>query len=186
MTYTDEEIIEAIAKNDNSGYLAIYHDRTRQLKQYIVNNGGTQDDADEIEQKTIVILFEKIVLKSFELNKETKLSTFLYAVARNLWRKEKMRMVDKPLPLSIPNNLIETDEEFLFETRDEDEKLLVQALATLGEKCQKVLKAKYYLMKSDRELSRELGDIEEGALRKKRYKCMQQLKRSFSTLKKSL
>ena len=82
--YSDQEIIEAIRSGDERGYKAIFINRTATLKRYVRSNGGNAQDADNIEQKTILILYEKIISDTFKLNPNTRLSTFLYSIGRNL------------------------------------------------------------------------------------------------------
>jgi RNA polymerase sigma factor (sigma-70 family) len=188
-TFTDQQIIEAIKKDDQSGYLAIYHSRTGQLKNHILGNGGSQADADEIEQKTIVILYEKIVNNTFVLNPGTKLSTFLYAIGRNLWLKRHASASKTTLLGDNHESINDVDydlDEYRFEAQDREESLLIQAIAKLGEKCQTILKAKYYQKISDRDLSLQMGDMQESTIRKKRYKCIMQLKNHFDKLNNNL
>ena len=186
LDYTDNDIVEAIEKGNNNGYLAIYHSRTKQLRNFVVNNGGSHEDADEIEQKTIVILYEKVTQSSFQLYGGTKLSTYLYGIAKNLWIKHKESSSKIVSSDSIAHRGSYEVDEDRFEAIDEDERKLVLAIENLGDKCQKILKAKYYRRISDNKLSIELGDTEENMIRKKRYKCMQQLKRHFNILKNVL
>src|SRR5437879_11837482 len=58
--------------------------------QLIINNSGTPDDAKDIYQEAIIVLYNKIKKGDFELN--SKLKTFIYSVCRRLWLKRLNQM----------------------------------------------------------------------------------------------
>ena len=153
--YSDEEIIAGILKNDKNAFKAIFHNRTVSLKRFVLNNGGSQHETDEIEQKSVVLLYEKLAFHSLRLNPGTQLSTFIFAIGKNLWYQELRRKARK---INLDDlGEISTDLEDVslheFEATDEEEKLLISKLNQLSKLCQQLLKAKYYERISDKALS---------------------------------
>lgn len=173
---TDSEILTGISARSDQAFQAIYHDRTIQLKNYITNNNGSPADAQDIEQKTIIVLYEKVISGHFSLT--SKLSTFLFSVGRNLWLKELRK---KSLTNSLADDAYNDYEDinFTMEAEDDQEERLLSCLQQLGVACQRLLRGKYYDKMSDKDLSEALGDISEENVRKRRYKCIQKLKKFF-------
>lgn len=181
--YKDSQLIEGIKRRDGEAIKQLYHYHTGAFKTMILNNGGTKTDADDIEQLVIIHLYEKVITSDFKLT--AKLSTYLYSVARNMWLK---RASKKNLTLSSDDdtlNLPEISEEIeiQIDPKDDEEEILVKSIANLGDTCKQILTKFYYEKKSMRTISNELPDFTEDNLRKRKYKCMQQLKKIFEQKK---
>lgn len=178
-TYTDAAILDGIKNNDRQAYKAIYYDRVKSLRTYVLNNNGTTDDAYDIEQKSIIVLYEKVIAGHFVLT--SKLSTYLQAVGRNLWLKE-LKIKGKYINESSYGDIDigQSEEiELQLEPKNDDEAKLLKALNKLGEICQKLLKGKFYDNQSDKELSELMVDMTTENVRKRRYKCLQKMKKLF-------
>jgi len=52
----------------------------------VQQNNGSDDDAKDLFQEAMIILYEKVQQGDFDLY--SKLKTFLYAVCRRLWQKK--------------------------------------------------------------------------------------------------
>ena len=53
--------------------------------QLVLKNNGSEDDAKDIFQEAVIVLYNKVQTGNFELS--SKLNTFLYSVCRRLWLK---------------------------------------------------------------------------------------------------
>ena len=83
---TDNEIILGILNNSSSTLQYLYKAYYPMILQLIINNNGSEHDAKDIYQESIIILHDKIKSGDFELT--SKLKTFLYSVCRRLWLKK--------------------------------------------------------------------------------------------------
>lgn len=181
--YNDSQLIEGIKRKEAQAFKQLYRYHTGAFKAMILSNGGTQTDADDIEQLVIIHLYEKVITGDFKLT--AKLSTYMYSVARNMWLK---RASKKNLTLSSDDdtlNLPEISEEIeiQIDPKDDEEEILVKSIANLGDTCKQILTKFYYEKKNMRTISNELPDLTEDNLRKRKYKCMQQLKKIFQQKK---
>ena len=61
----------------------VYQKYFKQTEAYILKNNGSRDDARDVFQEVMLILLEKLDDPDFEMT--SSLSTYLYAVSRNLW-----------------------------------------------------------------------------------------------------
>lgn len=67
-------------------YGKIYQQHFPSIKRYILNNSGTEADAEDIFQDAMVVILEKYMLDDFKLT--ATLKTYIYAVSKNLWLKK--------------------------------------------------------------------------------------------------
>ena len=101
-------LLKGLAKNDKKATETIYRSNFNVIQAMILNNNGDEDDAKDIFQESMVVLFEKSRLADFELTCSIK--TFLYSVARRLWLKK----------LASNNKTISHHEEIDIVSVDED------------------------------------------------------------------
>jgi RNA polymerase sigma factor (sigma-70 family) len=172
---TDQQLIESIHRNDDSALAHLYEKNIRMIIKYILQNNGTEKDADVYLQDALVILWEKIRRQDFTL--KSKLSTFLYSVVKNLWLRELARRkkftgldVLQDQPASNP----ESDDEIESE---EVKEIVKNCMARLSEICRKILIAFYYDELSMQEISRQLGLANEDVAKSKKYQCKKELER---------
>jgi len=175
-TYNDLEIIDGIKRNEDNAYKAIFYNRTNSIRKFILKNSGDEEDAKEIEQKTILILFKKIRDNNFELKQGVKLSTFLFSIAKNLWYKD-LKKKNKSVSLDLnPDHMDIQLPELDITIRDEKEALLLNELESLSERCRTILHSRYFLKISYQRIATVLGDTTPDNARKNKAKCMKKLK----------
>ena len=87
---TDSEIILGILNNSDSILNRLYVGYFPMVLQLIINNNGDGDDAKDVYQEAIIILYNKVKTGDFELS--SKLKTYLYSVCRRLWLKRLGQM----------------------------------------------------------------------------------------------
>ena len=84
--YLQESVLlKGLANNDKEAVETIYKDNYNLVQQLVINNNGTEDDARDIFQEALIILYQKAKSDSFELNCQIK--TYVYSVSRRLWLK---------------------------------------------------------------------------------------------------
>ena len=112
------------------------------IQAFIVKNNGYPDDARDIFQEAMIVLFEKAKSSSFVLTCQIK--TYLYSVCRRLWLKKlqkqnrynpSIEMIEETIPVE--------DEIELHEKRNEDFILMENTLSKIGEPCKSLLEAFY-------------------------------------------
>src|SRR5579859_3825256 len=85
-TETNEhKLLEGLAQNDRKAIETIYKQHFNMVQSLILSNNGYPDDARDIFQEAMIVLYEKARSGSFELNSQLK--TYLYSVCRRLWLK---------------------------------------------------------------------------------------------------
>ena len=145
----------------------------------VLNNNGNEDDAKDIFQESVIILYNKVQSGSFELN--SKLKTFLYSVCRRLWLKrlnQKSRNVPGDL-MDLEN--VESVEMDLADHEEKDAKFrqMEKALQLLGEPCKTIIEDYYMQNKSMQDISEKFGYTNADNAKTQKYKCLQRLKKLF-------
>jgi RNA polymerase sigma factor (sigma-70 family) len=83
--YTLGEIIDGIQKRDNKVLTLIYKELFPGISNYILNNGGSSDDAKDVFQESIIIIFRQI--EDNKLDIKTGFDSYLYGIAKLIWLK---------------------------------------------------------------------------------------------------
>lgn len=169
----DEYLLHGILRHDHKVIRHLYRNHLSGLHSFITLQGGSSDLADDIQQDVIIHIYEKVTLGKFVLNPGTKLSTYLFSVGKYMFYK-RMRKPFLPEE-AIPEPLFEDEDEDVDSKYSDEE--VEDALEDLDPICKKILYRVYYDMKSMREIAQELQTISEDNLRKRKYKCMQKIKK---------
>lgn len=146
--------------------------------QLIINNNGTPDDAKDIYQEAIIVLYNKIKKGDFELN--SKLKTFIYSVCRRLWLKRLSQMSRYSGDLHDFQDFLPVEDE-LEEQNERDAQFgkMQQALQLLGEPCKTIIEDFYIHDRSMQEICESFGYTNADNAKTQKYKCLQRLKKLF-------
>ncbi len=171
-------LLKGLAAGDRKVIEGIYKDHFNMIQSLIVNNNGSADDAQDIFQEAMVVLYEKVRTGSFELN--CQLKTYLYSVSKRLWLKrlqQNSRLWSQEID---PETTIQVDEEIAtHEKRDAEFELMSQAIQRLGEPCKSLLEA-YYLKKMNmQDIALQFGYTNSDNAKNQKYKCLMRLKKLF-------
>lgn len=161
------EYVAGIARNDSSILQKIYQESLPEVIKYIKRNSGNLDDAKDIFQEAILIIYNKAKQETLELT--TTFHVYLFSICKNLWLKKLRSKNSKVLPLSTTWGLkidADYDEQFI---KSRKWKLFNKKFQSLAEECQKVLQM-LFNGQSGKEIAAAMGYTEDYAKRKK-YKC---------------
>lgn len=172
----DGEIILRIKKGDEAALDYLYKKHYKMMAKMILRNSGTEDEAKDIFQDALVVFWEKVVSDKLVLT--SKISTFLYSICQNLWRKE----LDRKSKLSAEevDNIDDTDP-------DLQEKITIvnQCIAMLGDTCKKLLMHYYFDKLSMSDIAEKMGFANADTAKTKKYKCKQELDKKIKSLYKA-
>lgn len=178
-TYDQEQaLLEGLVANDTNSIETIYRENYAAIQAFIIRNSGYPDDARDIFQEAMIVLFEKTKSGSFTLS--CQLQTYLYSVCRRLWLK-RLQKQNRFAP-SVENmvEIIPVDEEMdLHEKLDNDFMLMESALKKIGQPCRRLLEAFYIEKKSMPEIAESFGYTNSDNAKTQKYKCLMRLKKLF-------
>jgi len=175
--FTAEEILDGIRDKNNDILTFVYKEYYPFIKKYILNNNGNKQDAEDIFQETIVMIYRKV--EEGQLSLDCSLKTYIYSVCRILWLKELetrklIRNNDPEL-----KNIVDPEVNFYLENGDLEKKKLIQEhLMHLKENCRQILTLFYAGVPSD-EITEILGMSSTANTRQKKNRCKEKLIKSI-------
>ncbi len=174
----EKTLLEGLAKEDKASIEQIYRDNYSMIQSFILNNNGTTDDAADIFQETMIVLFEKSKSPDFELN--CQLKTYIYSVSRRLWLKRLQQLQRFSRQADEVADIVPVDEDLeLHEKRQQDFSIMETAMGKIGEPCKSLLEAYYIQKKQMQQIADEFGYTNADNAKTQKYKCLVRLKKLF-------
>jgi RNA polymerase sigma factor (sigma-70 family) len=176
---TDEKaLLKGLAQNDRKSVETIYKLFYNMVQSLIINNNGSADDARDIFQETVIVLYEKAKTGTFELN--CQLKTYVYSVSRRLWLK-RLQQQQKYFPdVSSLEETVPVEEEVEgHNQRNSEFQMMEKALLHLGEPCRSLIEAFYLQKKSMTDIAGHFGYTNADNAKNQKYKCLMRLRKLF-------
>jgi len=170
-------LLQGLARNDKKAVETIYKENYNMVQALVINNNGSSEDAKDIFQETIIVLYEKVQSGTFELNCQIK--TFVYSVSRRLWLKRLLQQ--NRVSLSDGNEEIVSVDEDVEEhdRRNMEFAMMEKAMSGLGEPCKSLLEAFYMQKRTMQEIAGSFGYTNAENAKNQKYKCLMRLKKLF-------
>lgn len=172
--FSVEEIIEGIKARDNCVLQYIYKNHYPSIHHFIVTNSGSQDDAKDIFQESIIVIYRKVKeQKHFLLNSSFK--TFIYSIARNLWLKHLRAIKYEGQKIKDQQQYIELKDE-PFKVSNEDLKLHLyqKYFKLLPDDCQNILNLTVRDI-PQKEIAQAMNLKSENYVKKRKHNCKEKL-----------
>ena len=174
----EQALLQGLARSDKKAVETIYKSHYNMVQSLILNNSGSADDAKDIFQETMIVLYEKVRAGGFELNCQIK--TYVYSVSRRLWLKRLQQMNRYAPALQGLENSVSVEEEMEQHEKINDEfQAMEKAIGSLGEPCKSLLEAYYFQKKSMHEIAAGFGYTNADNAKNQKYKCLMRLKKIF-------
>lgn len=166
MKINDNIILKRMKSGDESALDYLYKKNYRNMVSLVMKNSGSEDEARDIFQDALIVFWQKANDPSFQLT--SKISTYLYSVCQNLWRKE----------LDRKKRFEESDKEESTENTFEKEEMVQivhDCINELGESCKEILTLYYFDGLSMEKIAEKMGLANSDTAKTKRYKCKKRL-----------
>jgi len=179
----DLEIIQGIRERDNDILEYLYNEYFGLVYNLVSQSNGNEDDARDVLQEAIVLIYNKIRNESLELNASFK--TYLYSISRYIWMRELRRR-----DIEFNHVLYYTDRsETLTDTLNSDYeqqqryRLYQEHFNKLGKECRSVLRM-FLRNCSLAHIAKKMGYKSEKFAKKKKYTCKEQLVKAIKNDKR--
>jgi RNA polymerase sigma factor (sigma-70 family) len=175
--YSDEAIIEGLRLRSDYIIKFIYQEYFPVIKYLVNSNGGYDEDAEDVFQDGLIIIYKK--LKDNELVLSSSYKTFLYSICRNLWLQKLNKKTALNRSFSEIEQYIELPGDILSEVQNEENekyRLFQVHFLSLGEDCQKVLKL-FMHKTSLRDVAQIMGYKTEKYAKLRKFLCKEDLKK---------
>ncbi len=174
----DSEIIKFLqsgkANQQEKAFRYLYRSYFGLIESLVLTNSGTKEDAADIFQDGLIVLFNNAKKDVFQL--KSTLKTYLYSICRNLWLM-KLRSSKRETALEDKHETIQIQEDH-FNTLvvDEKRKLLLDLLQELGDDCRTILELFYFRKLKMSEIKARLNMASEQVAKNKKSKCMKNIR----------
>lgn len=177
--YSNLDLLNGIRRNDTIVLQYIYKNFYSKINFFIKKNSGDDDDANDIFQEAIIIIYRK--LKANELVLDCTFETYLYSVCRFLWLKQlEKRKVEKEKIKDNHDYNEDIYDDGLEKVADLNERyrLYQKHFINLGKDCQKVLQL-YFDKVPLKNIAQIMGFKSEKYAKKRKFKCKEYLIKSI-------
>jgi len=169
---TKEIIIKGIRNQDKTILKAIYYTYFPVVKKIVQDNMGSEEDAKDVFQEAIIIIYRRIKEGNLEIH--TTFKTYIYSICRFMWKKElavSKENIDNLTVFLEYENLPDVNiDEY---KKHKQYKLYQKHFRKLEKGCRKTLKM-FLKNKSLQEIAEKL-DLSYDYIRIKKRRCKEQL-----------
>jgi RNA polymerase sigma factor (sigma-70 family) len=176
----EEGLIRSLAEGDSKTIRHIYKTCYPVIEKMIFKMNGTTDEAYDVFQDTMTILYEKA--RQGDLRLTCRFSTYLTSVARHLWMRRLSNK--KKLGLSVLHDDVDYEiaagqDAGRFQEFERNADRLELCFEQIGEPCHSILKAFYLENKSMQVIADEFGYTSPDNAKTQKYKCLNRLRKLF-------
>ncbi len=178
---TDQETFSGLKARDNQAYEILYKFYFPSVRNFITKNSGTEDDAKDVFQETLIVLLEKVSSDGFNLT--SSLKTYVFAISSNLWLK-RLRATSRfsATKIDVYEQYLIDYEEAETEIHKEHQRKTSSIFSRMTHKCIILLKAIFYDGKNISEVTEEFGYTNKHSAQNQKYKCLEQARKGADTL----
>ncbi|MGV3587712.1 MAG: RNA polymerase sigma factor [Adhaeribacter sp.] len=175
---SEKELLIALRQGEPNAYENIYRKSLPTIISFVYLNSGQEEDARDLLQEALIVLFRKLQQPEFVLT--CKVTTFIYAVCRNMWLHQLVKQggvqpdINDIYPTKhLPENAAEEERDLL----DKKLELAFKDLDAIG---QQILIKYYFDNQSLEEIAHALNFPSANAVKVKKFRCIQKLKDALS------
>lgn len=162
----DSEILDRISRGDERVLDHLYKKYYRMMIKIVLSNNGTEDEAKDVYQEALLAFWQKAARGDLVLT--SKISTYLYSICLNQWRKE----LDRKSRLSSE----EVDgEDYQQHEAKERLKIVKECIEQLGDVCKNVLTYYYFDGLNMQDIAKKMKFANTDTAKTKKYKCKKKL-----------
>ncbi len=175
--FSDEVLLKGLKERRTDCIRQLYREFFPIAKSIVERNSGNYEDAEDVFQDSIVVLYQKISNGTIEI--KCSLKTYFYSICRNIWRQRldrKWRLVYHDDFVNEPQEDYEPEIFKVDEKKLERSRLFQMYFLTLPKDCQKVLTL-FMENVSLKEIARTMGFKDESYAKTRKYLCKNMLRK---------
>ena len=181
LIHTDQRYITGLLQNDTALVREIYDRFAGKVKGYILQNSGSEDDAADIFQESLIDIYQQAQHKDLKLT--CPFEPFLLMVCKRKWLNE-LKKRGRQGVTKDPDDVFDLGEDVFalaeqMQVQEEKASLFMNMFQKLGERCREIIN-KCLGNKPQDEVAEELG-VSYAYLRKKKSECMAELIKLIKT-----
>ncbi len=172
--HSDQKYINGLAENNSYIIEEIYRKFVPKIKNYILQNSGNIDDAQDVIQDVLLTIYHQAKQNNLALT--CPFDAYFFLLCKRKWLNELNKSRNKEVTISETTvSIDDSTRESIFSTElfGEKQALFEQMFEKLGEKCKEVIQLSFSI-KSMEEVAEKLN-VTYAYVRKKKSICISQL-----------
>jgi RNA polymerase sigma factor (sigma-70 family) len=176
MHHPDQKYIDAMISHNTPVLDELYQKFSDKIKWMVLQNTGTETDADDVFQDGLLLIYKRAIKGNFEIN--SSFGGLLYVICKNTWIKKlkkrgfgSVTIMEIKEQYGVEEDIFKQAEELSLQKERKD--LLREKLAELDEGCRQLLRLNWSGKSMD-EVAQILK-VSYGYARKKKSGCMGKL-----------
>lgn len=179
---SDEDIISSLANGESKIFIYLHKLTFPGVKKMVIKNYGNEEQAFDIFQDTMTLLYEKARTGNFTLS--SSIFTYIMAVSRNMWLNKLRNSSNKLKDVYIsefPENIAADNDVASYLQTEKNIAQLKKGIEILGEPC-KTLLSSFYIENLDlNTIATRMGYNTSNTAKSQKYKCLNKLRKIFFT-----
>ncbi|MFZ4931871.1 RNA polymerase sigma factor [Chryseobacterium sp. Mn2064] len=172
---TNSLAVDDFKKDSNIAFGILYQQYFGYTKKFIFKNKGNLEDAEDVFQDALLILYEKLNADEFKV--QTCLGNYIIGIVKNLWLK---KLNNRNFYVASPESyFMENQQE--ISTAIENEKYywekLMGYMKSISSHCQNLIHDIFVENKSIEEIQDKYQYSSKHNAQNQKYKCVEQIKR---------
>lgn len=177
--FSDEALLKGLKNRRTECIRHLYNEFFPVTRSIVEKNSGNLEDAEDVFQDVLIILFEKV--RSDSLSLHCSLKTYFYSICKNIW----MQRLDRKWRLLYQDELVqEPVEEYGQETSPVNEETLERKrlyhrhFNTLPMDCQEIIRM-FIDQVPFKEVAAKMGFKSEAYAKTRKYLCKNMLRKKI-------
>lgn len=168
----NQTYITGIREGDSKIIRSIYENYHKAIVKLVETNQGTKDDAHDVFQEALVLMFQKVQAPNFKLT--SSFLTYFYAISRNIWYNKLRKKSNSEVTLDNKMLLMVEQDTTSIGESNEQYFLYRKMFLQLGQDCQKLLDL--FLQKVRMEqIMQKMGFGSVSYTKKRKFLCKEKL-----------
>jgi RNA polymerase sigma factor (sigma-70 family) len=177
--FSDEALLKGLKNRRTDCIRHLYREFFPLTRSIVEKNSGNVEDAEDVFQDVLIILYEKI--RSDSLSLHCSLKTYFFSICKNIW----MQRLDRKWRLLYQDELVQEPSEdydhMTIPVNEEDlerKRLYHHYFSSLPEDCQKVIKM-FIDQVPFKEIAIKMGYKSEAYAKTRKYLCKNMLRKKI-------
>lgn len=166
------DLLEGLIAETPTAIKSVYQIGYHHCKWAILNQDGTDSDAQDVFQQAVFSLLERVRQPDFEIG---NLKAYLFQSCRYIWLKEKKERRTTQLVEQFSTDIPDEDETGLKAIKESRIEAIYKALDQLEENCRTLLDLTYFEKQRDKEIA-AMMKYKPNFVRVKRKRCLDHLR----------
>lgn len=168
-------VLEDFKTDCNEAFCLLYKKYFPYTKKFILLQKGTLEDAEDIFQDAVLVLYEKLYSEDFQVY--TCIGNYIQGIAKNIWYK---KLQQKKLLIENPEKYYQEHQQEINEAIENEREYwnkLEDYLTKISAHCQKLIFDLFIQHKKIEEIQQEYGYTTRHNAQNQKHKCVEQIKR---------